>query len=275
MKTYYVNLNYKLEDDPDSEVGGTSHSEYTLEEFLGESGLLDKKVELLTEPELTKLNQHLKNAGIKTIIPTLIYCINTENNNMILRQLKNSLNKLIDRIYETAKETPEDTFVTSFKVDDDNIQITIDDIWASAYTYQLCEYTHERLSYYTKEEIKDEILQINNLLYDNLKILIKDAYNYINNNIDDIIDYIKIYKNSWDTSYLSLDVINNQIKAYIDTVTETTYQYQIFDTYDLNEIEELENRVVSDEELKELILETTKEKLSEWKFILENFEENK
>jgi len=194
---------------------------------------------------------------------------------MILGQLKNSLNKLIDRIYETAKETPEDTFVASFKVDDDNIQIIIDDIWASAYTYQLCEYTHERLSYYTKKEIKDEILQINNLLYDNLKILIKDAYNYINNNIDDIIDYIKIYKNSWDTSYLSLDVINNQIKAYIDTVTETTYQYQIFDTYDLNEIEELENRVVSDEELKELILEATKEKISEWKFILENFEENK
>ena len=73
MKDYYVDLNYKLEDDLNIETGGTSHSEYTLKEFLGESDLLDKKDELLTEPTLAELNQHLKDAGIKTIIPTTFF----------------------------------------------------------------------------------------------------------------------------------------------------------------------------------------------------------
>ena len=54
--------------------------------------------------------------------------------------------------------------------------------------------------------------------------------------------------------------------------TECTYTYEIFDTYDLYELEEIEERELTDEELKELILEKTKKRISEWKFILQNFE---
>ena len=73
MTNYYVELDYKLEDDPTIETGGISHSEYTLEEFLGESDLLDKKDEILTEETLSTLNQHLKDAGIKRVTPTTFF----------------------------------------------------------------------------------------------------------------------------------------------------------------------------------------------------------
>lgn len=73
MTKYYVELDYKLEDDPTIETGGISHSEYTLEEFLGETDLLENKDELLTDPELKLLNEHLKDAGIKTITPTTVF----------------------------------------------------------------------------------------------------------------------------------------------------------------------------------------------------------
>ena len=73
MTKYYVELDYKLEDDLTVETGGFSHSEYTLEEFLGETDLLDSKDELLTESTLATLNGHLKDAGIKTITPTTLF----------------------------------------------------------------------------------------------------------------------------------------------------------------------------------------------------------
>lgn len=73
MTKYYVELEYKLEDDTTVETGGISHSEYTLEEFLGETDLLDNKDELLSDPELKLLNENLKDAGIKTITPTTFF----------------------------------------------------------------------------------------------------------------------------------------------------------------------------------------------------------
>lgn len=73
MTKYYVELDYKLEDDTTVETGGISHNEYTLEEFLDETDLLENKEELLTEEGLTTLNGYLKDAGIKTIIPTMFF----------------------------------------------------------------------------------------------------------------------------------------------------------------------------------------------------------
>lgn len=73
MTKYYVELDYKLEDDLNIETGGISHSEYTVEEFLGETDLLDKKDELLSDPELKLLNEHLKDAGIKVITPITLF----------------------------------------------------------------------------------------------------------------------------------------------------------------------------------------------------------
>jgi hypothetical protein len=61
---YHNILDYKLKDD-DSEKGGISHSEYTLDEYLDENNL-DVDL-LLSEPNLKKLNNHLVKSGIKPI----------------------------------------------------------------------------------------------------------------------------------------------------------------------------------------------------------------
>ena len=106
-------------------------------------------------------------------------------------------------------------------------------------------------------------------------MLVKNSYTYIENNIENILENIKECKDASDTFYLVLDVVDNKIMNYMSTSTECTYTYEIFDTYDLYELEELEERELTDEELKELILKKTKEKISEWKFILQNFENEK
>lgn len=61
---YYDILNYKLKDD-NSENGGISHSEYTLEEYLYET-YIDIHT-LLNEPNLETLNSLLMESGIQPI----------------------------------------------------------------------------------------------------------------------------------------------------------------------------------------------------------------
>lgn len=65
QKTFYHNiLDYKLKDD-DSDKGGISHSEYTLDEYLDETN--SDVDSLLSEPNLKKLNNLLVKSGIKPI----------------------------------------------------------------------------------------------------------------------------------------------------------------------------------------------------------------
>ena len=191
---------------------------------------------------------------------------------MILKQLKNSLDEIIYDIYDTREYLYDNTNIVSLEINGDNIHIIIDDLYTSAYTYQIYRYTNEDLNEIDQTKLKTEILSNNNILYNDLKILVNNAYNYVNQNIDDIIDYIKIYKNKIDTYYLSLGVVNDQIKGYIDTVTEIYYLYDIFDTDELTMIEENKNKTLTNNELKELILTKIKERITEWEFILENFE---
>ena len=73
MNKYYVELDYRLEDNINIIFGGIPHSEYTLEEFLAETDLLDNKEQLLTDPKLKLLNEHLTDAGIKKVTPTTIF----------------------------------------------------------------------------------------------------------------------------------------------------------------------------------------------------------
>lgn len=64
---YYNDLlNYKLEDD-ETEVGGISFEGYTLKDYLEETGLIKDIDQLLNEPNLSTLNEHLKESGIKPI----------------------------------------------------------------------------------------------------------------------------------------------------------------------------------------------------------------
>lgn len=64
---YHSNLlKYQLEDD-ESEVGGISFEGYTLKDYLEETGLIKDVDKLLFEPNLTTLNNHLKESEIKPI----------------------------------------------------------------------------------------------------------------------------------------------------------------------------------------------------------------
>ena len=67
-KDNYFNdlLNYKLEDD-ETEIGGISFEGYTLKDYLEETGLIKDIDQLLNEPNLSTLNEHLKESGIKPI----------------------------------------------------------------------------------------------------------------------------------------------------------------------------------------------------------------
>lgn len=151
------------------------------------------------------------------------------------------------------------------------IDLVIDELWSSTYTYQIFDFSTETLHEGNRDRIKTDILLNMDRLYNDLRVLVDNAYNYINTNINDIIAYIKEYKKV-DIYYLGLNVINGQITGYLDIVTEMCYSYDIFDTHELEMIEEIENRKISDNELKDLILEATKEKIAEWNFLLENFE---
>lgn len=150
--------------------------------------------------------------------------------------------------------------------------IRIDDEWLSAYTYQIYDYDIEKLDNTNRNSIKTEILLNSDRLYSDLRISIEDAYAEITTYINDIVNEIQTYKNTIGTYYLCLDVVNGQVESYLDIDTETCYAYTIFDTSELKMIDGIENREIDDNELKDLILDATKEKITEWNFLLENFE---
>ena len=191
---------------------------------------------------------------------------------MILKQLKKSLNQIIDEIYESKENLYDYKNIVSVDVFGDNIDIRIDDEWLSAYTYQIYDYDIEKLANTNRNSIKTEILLNSDRLYNDLRVLIEDSYNEITTYINDMVNEIQTYKNTLDNYYLCLDVVNGQVNSYLDIDTETCYAYTIFDTSQLKMIEGLENRKIDDNELKELILNATKQKIAEWEFILENFE---
>lgn len=191
---------------------------------------------------------------------------------MILKQLKKSLNQIIDEIYESKEHLYDYKNIVSIDVVDNTIDIRIDDEWLSAYIYQIYDYDMEKLDNTNRNSIKTEILLNSDRLYSDLRILIEDAYTEITTYINDIVNEIQTYKNTIDTYYLYLDVVNGQVESYLDIDIETCYAYTIFDTSELTMIEGIENREISDTELKDLILDATKEKIAEWNFLLENFE---
>ena len=178
----------------------------------------------------------------------------------------------IDDIYDAKDDLSEYRNIVSLDVIIENkkIYLVIDYLWSSTYTYQIFDFSMETLHDDDRDRIKSDILLNLDRLYSDLQILAKNAYHYINNNMDDIIAYIRDYKKI-DIYYLGLNVVKGQIAGYLDIVTEMCYSYDIFDTHELEMIEEIENRKISNNELKELILNATKKKITEWNFLLENF----
>ena len=193
---------------------------------------------------------------------------------MILKQLKNSLDYLIDDIYNSKDDLYENRNIVSLDVIMENkkIDLIIDDLWSSTYTYQIFDFSTEILNEDDRDRIKTDILLNMDRLYNDLGILVKSGYRYINDNIENIVSCSKECKDRPDVYYLGLEVVNGQITGYLDTVTEMCYTYDIFDTHGLEMLEDIENRTLTNNELEDLILDVTKQKITEWKFILENFE---
>lgn len=141
---------------------------------------------------------------------------------MILKQLNNSLKQLINEINERKNNYYDNFINVSLDVDEQYIQIIIDDIWGDAYRYQLSDYNPEWLAEATTAQITEELLKGTKKLYNDLNLLVKNSYTYIENNIKNILENIKECKDASDTFYLVLAVVDNKIMNYMSTSTEYT-----------------------------------------------------
>ena len=199
---YHNILDYKLKDD-DSDKGGISHSEYTLDEYLDETN--SDVDSLLSEPNLKKLNNLLVKSGIKPIpvrqkvdydkSPFSIDGLILEDDfseseiikiNAFLKQindLKTFNNIKLLKASDTVKALIYEL-----------IEQTLD-----SFVYDICNY-HE--DYYTKEDFLhniDELLALDpqvqheclyQYLYDEITL---KTFNYYMNNQDAFVElYIQI-----------------------------------------------------------------------------------
>lgn len=199
---YYDILDYKLKDD-DSENGGISHSEYTLEEYLYETYINIHS--LLNEPNLKTLNNLLIESGIQPIpvrqkvdykkSPFSIDGLILEDDfseveifkiNKFLKQM-NDL-KTVNHIQYLKSSNSIKTLIYEL------IEQTFD-----SFIYDICNYHND---YYTKEDFLnniDELLTLDpqvqheclyQYLYDEITL---KTFNYYMNNQDAFTElYIEI-----------------------------------------------------------------------------------
>ena len=199
---YHDILDYKLKDD-DSEIGGISHSEYTLEEYLDETN--SDVDSLLSEPNLKKLNNLLIKSGIKPIpvrqkvdynkSPFSIDGLILEDDFSELEILK--INKFLNQMNDLK------TFnnIKLLKASDTVKALIYEliDQTLDSFVYDICNY-HE--DYYTKNDFLQNVDSLLSLdpqvqheclyqyLYDEITL---KTFNYYMNNQDAFIDlYLQI-----------------------------------------------------------------------------------
>lgn len=199
---YYNILDYKLKDD-DSENGGISHSEYTLEEYLYET-YIDIHT-LLNEPNLETLNNLLIESGIQPIpvrqkvdydkSPFSIDGLILKDNFSELEILK--INKFLNQINDLK------TFnnIKILKASDTVKALIYEliDQTLDSFVYDICNY-HE--DYYTKNDFLqnvDSLLSLDpqvqheclyQFLYDDITL---KTFNYYMNNQDAFVElYLQI-----------------------------------------------------------------------------------
>lgn len=225
MTKYYVELDYRLADDTTVETGGISHSEYTLEEFLGETDLLDKKDELLTEPELKLLNQHLKNAGIKTIIPTTVFNFKKVNYTVdgdILTE-RFTLDELtaIYSFFEKMSSLRQLNRETYLKTKDEQFALLIYKIIEeslSDFVYDISLF--KKGEAYCKPEFLENVHMINkqseDLLYNKLKnSLLKSTLNEISKFNDEPSLFKNEYLQIFETFYFINEITKEHVEEYL------------------------------------------------------------
>lgn len=225
MIKYYVELTYKLENDTTVETGGISHSEYTLEEFLSETDLLENKEELLTEPELKLLNQHLKNAGIKTIIPTTVFDFKkvnyTVDGDILTERLTldelTSIYSFFDKM-SNLRQLNRDTYL---KNKDEQFALLIYKIIEeslSDFVYDISLFKNDED--YDKHEFLENVHMINkqseDLLYNKLKnSLLKSTLNEITKFNDEPSLFRNKYLQIFETFYFIDEITKEHINEYL------------------------------------------------------------
>lgn len=199
---YYDILDYKLKDD-DSDKGGVSHSEYTLDEYLDETN--SDVDSLLSEPNLKKLNNLLVKSGIKPIpvrqkvdynkSPFSIDGLILKDNFSELEILK--INKFLNQMND-LKTFNHIQYLKSSNSIKTHIYELIDQTLDS-FVYDICNY-HE--DYYTKNDFLqnvDSLLSLDpqvqheclyQFLYDDITL---KTFNYYMNNQDAFVElYLQI-----------------------------------------------------------------------------------
>ena len=203
QNAFYNNiLDYKLKDD-DSDKGGISHSEYTLEEYLYETYIDIHS--LLNEPNLETLNSLLIESGIQPIpvrqkvdydkSPFSIDGLILEDDFSEVESLK--INKFLKQMND-LKTFNHIQYLKSSDSIKTHIYELIDQTFDS-FIYDICNYHND---YYTKEDFLnniDELLALDpqvqheclyQYLYDEITL---KTFNYYMNNQDAFVElYIQI-----------------------------------------------------------------------------------
>lgn len=199
---YYNILDYKLKDD-DSDKGGISHSEYTLDEYLDETN--SDVDSLLSEPNLKKLNNLLVKSGIKPIpvrqkvdydkSPFSIDGLILEDDFSELEILK------INNFLKQMNDLKTFNLIQYLKSSDSIKRLIYEliDQTFDSFIYDICNYHND---YYTKEDFLhniDELLALDpqvqheclyQYLYDEITL---KTFNYYLENKDAFVDlYLQI-----------------------------------------------------------------------------------
>lgn len=199
---YYDILDYKLKDN-NSENGGISHSEYTLEEYLYET-YIDIHT-LLNEPNLETLNSLLMESGIQPIpvrqkvdyhkSPFCIDGLILENDFSELEILK--IQKFLNQMTDLK------TFnKIQYLKSSDNIKTIIYELidqTLDSFVYDICNYHND---YYTK---KDFLHNLDELLTLDPQVQHECLYQYIYNDITlKTFNYYLNNKNAFTELYMQI-----------------------------------------------------------------------
>ena len=179
--------------------------------------------------------------------------------------LKNNFEYILDEIY-SHRDDPHDMeyFVSICFDDDEEPYILIDDAWSLNYTIQIYDFRVEDIKNLSKNELR-EILQVNldrtiKSVSHKLEILIEKTKDFVKNNINDLIEDANIYHQHNDTYYLALGCINDKLYYHFDTVTENAYLYEIYDT---------EEDADRDDLIRFRLMNSMNSQISRWKIALE------
>lgn len=203
QNSFYHNiLDYKLKDN-NSDKGGISHSEYTLDEYLDETN--SDVDSLLNEPNLKKLNNLLIKSGIKPIpvrqkvdyhkSPFCIDGLILENDFSELEILK--IQKFLNQMTDLK------TFnKIQYLKSSDNIKTIIYELidqTLESFVYDICNYHND---YYTK---KDFLHNLDELLTLDPQVQHECLYQYLYNDITlKTFNYYLNNKNAFTELYMQI-----------------------------------------------------------------------